>query len=341
MRRWRALSSSEPPSPHSETPPAPPLDRKRSPGVAETIPLFDVEPPGAAARQARPGGLPARLHPPISGTRRRVALTVAYDGRNFHGFAAQPGLRTVAGVLTDAIELTLRHEIDLTAAARTDRGVHALGQVVSFDVATDGFDAERLLRAVNKLCRPEIAVTAVTAVGDDFDARLSARSRRYRYRILNRAVHDPLAAGHVWHVADPLDLAALRLGADPLIGRHDFTSFCRRPRVAVSAEASSLEREVLDVAWLDDGDGWLRFEIEARAFCHQMVRSVVGTLVDMGIGRRRPGEMRGIISAQDRNASGGVAPPEGLCLLGVRYEGTSQPPGPVPDPEPLGAARPR
>jgi tRNA pseudouridine38-40 synthase len=144
----------------------------------------------------------------------------------------------------------------------------------------------------------------------------SAIARRYRYTVLNRPVPDPFLAAFSWHVPDPLDLAALRLACDPLIGEHDFTSFCRLPR---GVPGYSLLRRVTDARWLELGDGLLRFEIEASSFCQQMVRAVVGTMVAIGVGRRRAGEMAGILRARNRAAADRVAPPGGLCLWSVTY----------------------
>jgi tRNA pseudouridine38-40 synthase len=171
-----------------------------------------------------------------------------------------------------------------------------------------------LTRSVNKMLGPGIAVRDVQAVADGFDARHSALARLYRYTVLNAPWPDPFWAGRAWHVDAALDRDLLRLGADPLIGEHDFSSFCRRPDVD-----APLVRRVHDARWEDQGDGVLHFWIEASSFCHQMVRSIVGLLVDMGVGRRRPGEMVGILRAKDRGAAGTVAPPEGLSLWAVRY----------------------
>jgi tRNA pseudouridine38-40 synthase len=248
-------------------------------------------------------------------------MTFAYNGAGFHGLAAQPGLRTVAGVLGEALERALRHRVELALAlaGRTDAGVHAWGQVASFDTTAAHFRPEQLQRTLNKLCGPAIAVRELVAAADGFDARFSARSRVYRYTVLNRAVPDPFLAPTTWQVAEPLELAALRLGCDALIGEHDFSSFCRRPRGAEGQPPPSLVRRVIDARWTSVGDGVLRFEIEGSAFCHQMVRSIVGTLVEMGLGRRRPGEMAAILRARDRGAAGQMAPARGLCLWEVRY----------------------
>lgn len=249
-----------------------------------------------------------------AGPVRRVRLLVAYLGAGFRGFAAQPGQRTVAGVLVGALERHLRHTVEVTCAGRTDAGVHAWGQVVSFDARAD-VDLAGLQRSINRSLRPEVVIRSVSVAADDFDARRSATYRCYRYRVLNRPTPDPLRAALCWHVEAPLDLPAMRLACDPLFGEHDFRSFCRRP-----APDASLVRRVREARFVDEGGGVLRFEIVASSFCHQMVRSVVGTLVEVGRGKRRAGELTGIIAARDRAAAGGIAPPHGLCLWEVGYE---------------------
>lgn len=247
---------------------------------------------------------------------------VAYDGRGFHGFAANPGVRTVAGELAAAVATVVRQPVELTGAGRTDAGVHAWGQVVSTDLPAD-VDLADLRRRLNKLGAPDIAVRRAEWVAPDFDARFSARWRRYRYEVWNAPTPNPLLARRVWWVAPPLALWALRAGGEALIGEHDFSSFCRRPKVAAGQPEPSLTRTVHEVSWADvseSGDGrLLRFEIRANAFCHQMVRSIVGTLVEMGSGRRAPGEMLAILRARDRAAAGPVAPPTGLTLWEVGY----------------------
>jgi tRNA pseudouridine38-40 synthase len=248
----------------------------------------------------------------------RVRLTVAYDGHGFHGFAAQPGVRTVGGALADAIRRVLGHAVELTVAGRTDRGVHAWGQVVSFDAsAADGPpDLDALQRSVNRQCGPALAIRDACIAAPAFDARFDAIARCYRYTLLADPVPDPFLASTTWHVAVPLDLDAMRLACDPLVGEHDFASFCRRPD-----PDASLVRRVTEATWERDRDDTrlLRFWIEADSFCHQMVRSLVGTLVDVGRGKRRAGEVAGILRAADRAGTGNIAPPHGLCLWAVRY----------------------
>jgi tRNA pseudouridine38-40 synthase len=255
--------------------------------------------------------------PPDPATSVRIRATVAYQGGAFRGFAAQPGQRTVAGCLAEAIERVLRHPVVLTCAGRTDAGVHAWGQVVSFDAsATSGLpDLVALQRSVNKLLHNEVVIRDVVLAEPGFDARRSATGRVYRYTVLTGPVPDPFLAGTAWHVDAPLDLRTMQLTCDPLIGEHDFSAFCRR---SPDPEAS-LVRRVRRAEWRALDGGILRFEIEASAFCHQMVRSLVGTMVDVGRGRKRAGDMAWILRAGDRANTSGPAPPHGLCLWEVQY----------------------
>jgi tRNA pseudouridine38-40 synthase len=277
------------------------------------VTLFD------AAESTPPAALPGPLV--------RVRMEVAYDGGGFHGFAVQPGgVRTVAGVLSGAVERVLRLPAPpaLTCAGRTDAGVHAWGQVVHVDLPAGSgasLDLDGLHRRLVKLLAPAIVVRSMSLAPPGWDARRSALARHYRYTVCNRALPDPFRHGHVWLVVHPLDLRAMRLACDPLIGEHDFTSFCRKlSSVPPAIDAGpGLVRRVLGADWHDLGDGLLRFDISATAFCQQMVRSVVGTLVDVGLGKRRAGDMAATFRARDRAAAGQVAPPVGLCLWEVTY----------------------
>ncbi len=249
----------------------------------------------------------------------RIRFTVAYDGSGFHGFAANAGVRTVGGELAEAIRRLLRLDapVALTCAGRTDKGVHALGQVVSFDVP-EGTDVGELARRVNRIVGPEVAVRDPLVVPDSFDARFSAVTRSYRYVVWNRPEPDPFRAGRAWHVAAPLDLALLRLACDPFIGEHDFSAFCRAATRADGTPAP-LTRRVISADWSVGESGELVFTITASSFCHQMVRAVVGTMVEVGLGRRRAGDLVAVIASGDRAAAGRLAPAEGLYLAEVGY----------------------
>ena len=249
-----------------------------------------------------------------------MRMTVAYDGSGFHGFAPNEGVPTVAGALRDALASVLGHRVDLVCAGRTDRGVHARAQVVSFDADVTRADPVRLVRAVNRMCGPSISASRASIESPDFDARRSCTGRVYRYRVLNAVVPNPLAAGLCWHVERPLDLRAMRTAADRLLGDHDFSSFCRRNP---SRPDQSMVRTVRRAVWWLEGDVAV-FEIEASAFCHQMVRSLVALLVSVGLGRHKPSDVGAIIEARDRSAAPSPAPPHGLVLWAALYDPTGE-----------------
>ncbi len=225
------------------------------------------------------------------------------------------------GDLHAAVARVVRGPVELTGAGRTDAGVHAWGQVVSGDLPVD-IDLADLQRRVNKMCAPEISVRSMEWADPDFDARFSATSRRYRYHVWNDPAPNPLLTDITWHVHRPLQLDAMQAAAGPLIGEHDFGSFCRKPKMAEGMEPASLVRVVHEARWsrVDDSP-MLRFEIAGSAFCHQMVRSIVGTMVDIGLGRIHHTKMTGILEARSRDSAGGVAPPTGLILWEVGYDG--------------------
>jgi tRNA pseudouridine38-40 synthase len=280
----------------------------------------------------------------------RLRARVAYDGTPFRGFAAQPEVPTVAGTLVAAIERVTGHRVELTCAGRTDAGVHARGQVISFDLPAPraprstrhravaagggsgapprdgaGWDLDRLARSVNRLCGPEVVLRDLEVAPAGFDARHDATGRAYRYTVLNRPVPDPFLDRWSWHVTEPLDLRAMVAACDPLVGEHDFSSFCRAPKVRPGTPVPSLVRRVERATWVDRGGGVLEFHVEASAFCHQMVRSIVGTLVEVGRGRRTAADVMAVRNARDRAVAGQMAPARGLCLWAVRY-------GPAPGP---------
>jgi len=256
---------------------------------------------------------------------------VAYDGAAFRGFAVQPELPTVAGALRAALGRTARlpEPPVLTCAGRTDAGVHARGQVVHVDLPPVPFDGVGLARALNRQLAPSIVVLSATAVSDDFDARRSATGRRYRYLVWNAPAPDPLLCPTTWHVRDHLDLRAMSAAADVLLGTHDFRSFCRRRpgtgpdepivrRVTEARWSQSAGPEVDDAAALAGGR-LLRFDIEANSFCHQMVRSVVGSLVEVGRGRGNAATLLERLRSATRHRAADPAPAQGLCLVSVRY----------------------
>jgi tRNA pseudouridine38-40 synthase len=238
-------------------------------------------------------------------------LDIAYDGAGFRGYARQTGVRTVQGELEAALGTLLKTEVATSVAGRTDAGVHARHQVVSFQ-HEDVADLDQLARSLRGLVGPEIAVRAMTTASEDFSARFSATWRRYRYRIEARPGHDPLTRGFVWHVGRPLDLAAMRAAAVAFVGEHDFSSFCR------SVEGKSNVRLVTELS-VDEDEGLVDVWAQANAFCHQMVRSLVGYLYDVGRGFSDGAKSEEVLAAGDRSAVATVAPAHGLTLWEVGY----------------------
>jgi tRNA pseudouridine38-40 synthase len=241
-----------------------------------------------------------------------VRLTLAYDGTGFRGWARQREQRTVEGVLVDALSRFLGSSPRLSVAGRTDAGVHARGQVASF-AAADEVDVVRLQRALNAMLAPEVVVLDARRAPPGFDARFSATAREYRYRIDTGPWPDPFDARIVWQRPGPLSVPRMRRAARELVGERDFAAFCRRP-----PDGSSTVRRLERLTVVRSGD---RVEVAARAnaFLHQMVRSLVGTLVSVGDGSRDPSDVPGMLASRDRARAARIAPPAGLTLERVIY----------------------
>jgi tRNA pseudouridine38-40 synthase len=239
-------------------------------------------------------------------------LVIEYDGTDFSGWQLQPNARTVQGTLEGALATLFGGPVRVAAAGRTDAGVHAAAQVVSFP-APRLLAAETVRRALNALTPNDVAVTAVDTVPDSFDPRRAASARVYVYRIWNRPVPSPFWRRSAWHVARPLATAAMAAAAAHIVGEHDFTSFR-----AAGCDAASPLRRVARSEIERDGD-LLSYRIEASAFLRHMVRNIVGTLVEVGLGKRAAGEVAALIAARDRGRAGATAPPHGLCLIEVKY----------------------
>ncbi len=260
----------------------------------------------------------------MSSARLRTArLTIAYNGSLFHGFAPNPVVPTVAGALTEALEKITQTEVELVAAGRTDAGVHARGQVVSVQLP-GSVKLDSLPKKLNSLCGPHIAVRDARWAEATFHARYTAIWRHYRYTILNTPTPDPFVAATAWHVRTPLDIRPMQLACDAVMGSRDFSAFCRKPESSEQKQTRqqlkpvSMKRFVMQATWRRQGDLAL-FEIRANAFCHQMVRSLVGTFVDIGLGKRPPSDMMSLIRSGRRQDASPIAPPHGLCLWEVGY----------------------
>ncbi len=259
-----------------------------------------------------------------SGPLVRVRLTIAYDGTDFRGLAPNLEVRTVIGELVRVLSPLLGRKPDIVMSGRTDAGVHAAEQVLSFDVAADKIESGKvhmagIAKVINSRLGPEVVATDVRLAEPGFSARYDAIGRRYRYHVVNQPVPDPFSARYAWWVPQPLNIAVMKLACDPFLGMHDFSSFCKRPKVGPEEEPISLVRRIDEAKWTDLGDGRLVFEIAGSAFCHQMVRSIVGFHVSVGRGKRSAGEVRGVLEAKDRQPAEPAAPPHGLTLVAVEY----------------------
>lgn len=238
-------------------------------------------------------------------------IDLAYDGSGFRGYARQIEQRTVQGELERALEVLLGSSPETVVAGRTDAGVHARGQVVSF-ISDGAFDLDELVRSLNGILGPEVSVRSVRAVDDTFHARHSAKWRRYRYRIGTAPGGDPLTRGYTWEVNRGLDLESMASAAKAFLGEHDFSSFCR------SVAGKSNVRRV-EESRLHREDPVIEYWIAANAFCHQMVRSLVGLLYDVGRGFVSADEVAEVVASLDRSRVATVAPPHGLTLWEVGY----------------------
>jgi tRNA pseudouridine38-40 synthase len=266
----------------------------------------------------------------------RVRAVIAYDGTDYSGFQRQANAPAVQAALEAALAQVSQERITVLAAGRTDAGVHAAGQVIAFDMAWRHGLGD-LHRALNAVLPADIAVQGVEEAAPDFHPRYDARSRRYRYTLYNAPARWPLARRYSLYVAAPLDVVAMEETAKFLVGEHDFATFGQPPQgeitvrrvlaaewgFAVSVQPNGGEppfgcalRQTQDIA---QGEPWLIFDIEANAFLYRMVRSIAGTLLQVGRGKMSVGEFRAVLASCDRHRAGPTAPPHGLCLMEVRY----------------------
>ena len=243
----------------------------------------------------------------------RYRLTIEYDGRPYNGFQAQAVLPSVQVALERAVTAFCGERAVINAAGRTDTGVHATGQVVHFDLERAWPEAT-VMNAMNAhLLKEAVVVLDAALAAQDFHARFSAKGRAYLYRILNRPAPPAVERGRVWHVKKPLDAEAMHAAAQALIGHHDFTTFrdagCQARSPIKTLDQARVWREGEEV----------RLSFAARSFLHRQVRSMTGSLAEVGVGRWTPADLQAALEAKDRKACGRVAPAEGLYLVGVEY----------------------
>lgn len=243
---------------------------------------------------------------------RNIKLTIEYDGTDYHGWQYQPDAVTIQGVMEEMVGRIVNEKVSLAASGRTDAGVHAMNQVANFRTESR-ISCESLQRGLNGLLPADIVIKDIAEVDSDFHSRFSATGKVYIYHILNRPYPSALQNRFSWYIRCPLDIALMNDAASHLIGEHDFSSFrassCGAPHPVKTVKTARFSREV----------DLLVFEVEATGFLHHMVRNIVGTLVDVGAGRRTAGSFRELLDLKDRRLAGVTAPPHGLFLKDVKY----------------------
>ena len=245
--------------------------------------------------------------------RRNIRLLLEYDGTRYHGWQRQADAATIQQTLEEALARLTGEKVALIGSGRTDAGVHALGQVANFRT-TSAIPLTAFHKGLNSLLPRDIAVLAATEAAPEFHARKSARAKTYEYRILNRETRSPLHHNYAWWIAPPLDLAAMAGAAAVLPGEHDFAAF----RASGSDNINPVRR-VLAASWREGPGGWLSFTITATGFLRGMVRSLVGTMVEVGRGKAPPTMLAELLESGARHLAGPTAPPQGLYLVEVFY----------------------
>ena len=248
---------------------------------------------------------------------RNVKLTIAYDGSGYHGWQIQPGFTTVQGTIQEGLRSFLGANVRICGASRTDAGVHALGQVGLIQIDSP-VPTENLPRAITDRLPEDIAIVGAEDVRMGFDVIGEVTSKLYRYTIFCGPVRPVLHRKYCWHVASRLDAAAMNAAAQALVGKKDFKSFAS---AADSRQDSVRTVFRCDVTENTNEDGrWVRVEVEGDGFLYNMVRNIVGSLAEVGLGRWEPAKIAPVLEARDRRAAGPIAPPNGLCLMWIKYD---------------------
>jgi tRNA pseudouridine38-40 synthase len=244
---------------------------------------------------------------------RTIKLLIEYDGTNYLGWQVQPEGSTLQGILEEKLSSLTGEKIDLLGSGRTDAGVHALGQVAHFKT-NSRLEAQTIQRALNSLLPSDIVIQKVEEVDEGFHARRGSKSKVYEYRILNRHLRSVFQREYVWHIPRTLNLREMKKATRSLTGEHDFSSF-----QSVGSPKKTAVRKVIRADWKRSRDGLLRFEIEANGFLKQMVRAIVGTLVEVGKRKITSEQFQEILDSKDRKKAGPTAPAHGLFLKEVKY----------------------
>jgi tRNA pseudouridine38-40 synthase len=243
---------------------------------------------------------------------RNIKLTIIYDGSEYHGWQIQPGLRTIQGTLIEAIQELIGCEVRVFGASRTDAGVSALGQAALVQIDSS-IPVENLARVITHRLPPEIAVAEAVEVPQGFDLMGEVKSKLYRYTIFTGQLRPVLQIKHCWHLPAKLDIAAMAQAAAMLVGKKDFKSF------AAAADKRQTSVRTIFRCDINRNDDWIYIDVEGDSFLYNMVRNIVGTLVEVGSGRRKPEKINEILEAKDRTAAGPIAPAAGLCLMWIKY----------------------
>ena len=243
---------------------------------------------------------------------RNIKLTIVYDGSEYHGWQIQPGKKTIQGILTEAVEGLIGREVKITGASRTDAGVSALGQVALMQIES-AIPTENLAKAITDRLPADIAVAEAAEAAPDFDVISDVKSKLYRYTIFTGTLRPVLQVRHCWHLPAKLDVAAMAKGAKLFIGKKDFKSF------ASAADKREDSVRTIFRCGVVRENSWVYIDVEGDGFLYNMVRNIVGTLVEVGIGRLDPEKISQILEAKDRKAAGPIAPAQGLCLMWIKY----------------------